>query len=61
MRPLGLTPKLVTSKPADGRISDGPASPLAWNAAYRGLYAVIAICGLWSAVGWALGWWGNPQ
>lgn len=58
---MRLTPEPVTSPPFGGEIPRHPASPLAWNAAYRGIFAVAAISGLWFAVGWALGWWGSVQ
>lgn len=52
------TPLMADPKKGDGRYL---GSPLAWNAAYRSVFAVSSIVILWLAVGWALSWWGGVQ
>lgn len=58
---MRVTLKLVTPPPIDGETPCHPASPLAWKATYRSIFAIAAISGLWLAVGWALEWWGGVQ
>ncbi len=47
---------LAAAQPDAGTRPLPPASPLAWPAGRRAIFAVIALFALWLAVGWALGW-----